>query len=46
MADEHEVEPKKAKLASLGAKVENYEVPEETVEQVEEATDVKPVAGD
>ena len=46
MADDHEVEPAKAELASLGAKVENYEVPEETVEQVEEAVEVEQVEGD
>ena len=36
MADDHEVEPTKAELASLGGQVEDYEVPEETMEQVEE----------
>ena len=46
MADEDEVEPTKAQLASLGGKVEDYEVPEETIEQVEEATDVEPVGGE
>ena len=42
MADEAEVDPTKAELASLGGTVEDYQVPEETVEKVEEATDVKP----
>ena len=46
MADDHEVELAKAELASLGAKVENYEVPEETVEQVEEAVEVEQVEGE
>ena len=44
MADEHEVEPTKAELARLGGRVEDYQVPEETMEQVEESTDVEPVA--
>ena len=35
MADEKEVEPTKAELARLGGRVEDYEVPEETMEQVE-----------
>lgn len=46
MADDFEVEPAKAELASLGGLVENYEVPEETVEQVGEATEVAEVAGE
>ena len=46
MADEDEVEPAKAELASLGGQVENYEVPEETVAQVEEAVEVEEVAGE
>ena len=44
MADEHEVEPTKAELARLGGRVEDYLVPEETMEQVEESTKVEPVA--
>jgi len=44
MADEHEVEPTKAELARLGSKVEDYQVPEETMEQVEQSTEVEPVA--
>ena len=44
MADEHEVEPTKAELARLGGRVEDYLVPEETMEQVEESTDLEPVA--
>ena len=43
MADEEEVEPTQAELASLGGEVENYKVPEETMNQMEEATDVQPV---
>jgi len=37
MADDFEVEPTKAELSSLGGTVENYEVPEETAEQLEAA---------
>ncbi len=44
MADEIEVYPTSAELTSLGGKVENYLVPEQTMEQVEESTDVEPVA--
>ena len=44
MADEHEVDPIQAELARLGGRVEDYQVPEETMEQVEESTDVEPVA--
>ena len=44
MADEHEVEPTKAELARLGGRVEDYLVPEETMAQVEESTDIEPVA--
>ena len=43
MADENEVAPAKAELARLGGRVEDYEVPEETMEQVEEAAEVEPV---
>jgi uncharacterized membrane protein len=43
MAEGDDVESTKAELASLGGEVEDYTVPEETVSQVEEATDVKPV---
>jgi uncharacterized membrane protein len=43
MADEEEVEPTQAELAGLGGDVENYKVPEETMTQMEEATDVQPV---
>jgi len=46
MADDFEVEPTQAELARLGGRVENYAVPEETVVQVEEATDVEKVAGE
>jgi uncharacterized membrane protein len=43
MADEDEVEPTQAELAGLGGQVEDYKVPAETMDQVEEAADVKPV---
>ena len=43
MAGEEEVEPTQAELAGLGGEVENYKVPEETMNQMEEATDVQPV---
>lgn len=46
MADAHEVEPAMAELTRLGGQVENYQVPEETEDQVEEATDVEPVTGE
>lgn len=46
MADAHEVGPAIAELARLGGQVENYQVPEETVDQVEDATDVEPVTGE
>jgi uncharacterized membrane protein len=46
MADEDEVAPTKAKLADLGGDVEDYVVPEETMSQVEEATDVENIEGD
>lgn len=44
MADEHEVTPTKAELARLGGKVEDYLVPEATMEQVDQADNVEPVA--
>ncbi len=44
MADEIEVYPTSTELTSLGGKVENFLVPEETMNQVEESTDVEPVA--
>jgi len=43
MAADDEVEATKTELAGLGGNVENYKVPEETMDQVEAATDVKPV---
>ncbi|MCB0200239.1 MAG: DUF4332 domain-containing protein [Anaerolineae bacterium] len=46
MADDFEVESTKAELASLGGQVENYAVPEETVEQVEEAVEVEEIEGE
>jgi uncharacterized membrane protein len=42
MADEDEVAPAKAELEKLGADVESYEVPEETVDKAEAAEEVKP----
>ncbi len=44
MADEIEVYPTSAELTRLGGKVENYLVPEETMDKVEESADVEPVA--
>jgi uncharacterized membrane protein len=44
MADEKEVNPTKAEMAGLGGRVEDYQVPEETMDQVEKSTDVEPVA--
>jgi predicted flap endonuclease-1-like 5' DNA nuclease len=46
MADAAEVSPTKAKLASLGGKVEDYQIPEETMAQVEKSTEVEPVAAE
>ncbi len=46
MSDEIEVYPTSAELTSLGGKVENYLVPAETMDQVEESTGVEPVAED
>jgi uncharacterized membrane protein len=46
MADEDEVAPTNAELAGLGGDVENYLVPEETMSQVEEASDVEPTEGE
>ena len=43
MADEEEIEPTQAELAYLGGEVENYKIPEETMNQMEKATDVQPV---
>ena len=37
MADDFEVEPTQAELSRLGGTVENFAVPEETSEQLEEA---------
>ena len=42
MADEDEVEPTKTELSGMGGTVEDYQVPEETMEQVDQATDVEP----
>lgn len=46
MADEDEVAPTKAELARLGGAVEAYQVPEETMSQVEEASDVELTEGE
>lgn len=43
MADEDEVEATSAKLNTLGGVVENYQIPEETMEKVEAAEDVQEV---
>jgi len=45
MADEDEVGPTKGELVSLGGDVVNYLVPEETMSQVEQATDAEPTEG-
>ena len=44
MADDFEVEPTKAQLAALGGQVEDYAVPEETMDKVEESVAVATVA--
>ena len=46
MADEDEVAPTKGELVGLGGDVVDYQVPEETMSQVEEAADVENVEGD
>ena len=46
MADADEVNPASAELTSLGSRVEDYEVPEETIDQVEESTEVEQVEGE
>lgn len=46
MADEDEVAPTKDELTMLGGDVEDYRVPEETMSQVDGATDVKHIEGD
>jgi len=43
MSDEVEVYPTSAELTQLGGKVENFQVPEETMAQMEKSTDVEPV---
>ena len=45
MAAEDEAAATKAELAALGGMVEDYQVPEETMAKVEEATEVQAVAG-
>ena len=42
MADADEVDAIKAELSSLGGTVEDYQVPDETVDKVEQASDVQP----
>jgi hypothetical protein len=42
MADEDEVAPTKAQLANLGGTPEDYQVPEDIMEQVDQATYVAP----
>jgi uncharacterized membrane protein len=46
MVDEVEVAPTREQLAGLGGDIEDYQMPEETVRQVEAATDVKNVEGE
>lgn len=46
MADEDEVAPTKAELAGLGGDVENYSVPDNTIDQIQSAADVEHVEGD
>lgn len=46
MADEDEVGPASAELVRLGGQFEDYEVPEATMEQVEDSADVQPVEGE
>lgn len=46
MADDFEVEPAKAELASLGGRVENYEVPAETIDQIEESSELEQTEGE
>jgi uncharacterized membrane protein len=46
MADAHELKPTMAELVRLGGEVENYTVPEETMDQVERSAEVARVAGD
>jgi uncharacterized membrane protein len=43
MADEKEVPPTKAELSSMGGQVEDYLVPEATMDQVEQSSEVEPV---
>lgn len=46
MADENEMSQTKAEMARLGAKVEDYQVPEATIDKIERAAEVEPVAED
>jgi uncharacterized membrane protein len=43
MADANEANPTKAELTRLGGQVEDYQIPEETMDQVEKSTEVEPV---
>jgi uncharacterized membrane protein len=43
-ADDNDVAATKSELAKLGGDVEDYKIPEETVEKVEAAEEVKPAA--
>jgi len=43
MADENEVKPTKAEMSGLGGRVEDYQVPDETMVQVEKSNEVEPV---
>jgi uncharacterized membrane protein len=45
MATEADVEATKRELAALGGEVEDYQVPADTMAQVDAATEVEPVAG-
>ena len=46
MADGDEVAPTKTELASLGGDVEDYLVPDDTIDQIEGAEDIEHVEGD
>jgi uncharacterized membrane protein len=46
MADEDEVAPTKTELASLGGDVEDYRVPNDTIDQIEAAEEIEHVEGE
>ena len=46
MADADELDATKAELSSLDGTVEDYQVPDETVDKVEQASDVQPAKDD